>query len=62
VPGRFPHSVSAPAGHSFGLAPEPVVPLVPERFFDCRTYLRAVDLFNHGYYWYRPSSDCQDSM
>jgi predicted metal-dependent hydrolase len=51
VPGRFPHPVSDPAGHSFGAAAEPVPTLAPERFAESRAYLRGIDLFNHGYYW-----------
>jgi uncharacterized protein len=51
VPGRFPHPVSDPAGHSFGKASALSAPLDPERFGECREYLHAIDLFNHGYYW-----------
>lgn len=51
VPGRFPHPVSDPTGHSFGVAPTPVEPLDPGRFAECREYLHGIDLFNHGYYW-----------
>jgi hypothetical protein len=51
VPGRSPHPVSDPAGHSSGQAHVPPAPLDPARCADNRDYLRGVDLFNHGYYW-----------
>ena len=41
VPGKFPHPLSDPAGHSYG-----VPPVAGDDAF-----LQAVDLFNHGYYW-----------
>jgi hypothetical protein len=51
VPGRTPHPVSHPRGHSHGLAPERPAAPDPERWQECRPYLRGLDLFNHGYYW-----------
>lgn len=51
VPGRSPHPVSDPRGHSHGLAPEQAAPPDPKRWRDCLPYLYAIDLFNHGYYW-----------
>jgi uncharacterized protein len=51
VPGRFPHPVSDPQGHSFGADPPPAELLDPDRWQICRAYLYGVDLFNHGYYW-----------
>jgi hypothetical protein len=51
VPGRFPHPVSDPAGHSFGVAVPPAAPLDAERWAENRRYLYAIDLFNAGYYW-----------
>ncbi|MCH7686501.1 MAG: DUF309 domain-containing protein [Planctomycetes bacterium] len=51
VPGRFPHPVSDPQGHSFGADPLPAELLEPNRWQTCRAYLYGVDLFNHGYYW-----------
>jgi predicted metal-dependent hydrolase len=51
VPGRTPHPVRDPAGHSFGQTPELPSPLDPERWQDSRAYLHGIDLFNHGYYW-----------
>jgi hypothetical protein len=41
VPGKFPHPITDPAGHSYG-----ATPIAGEDEF-----LWAVDLFNHGYYW-----------
>jgi hypothetical protein len=51
VPGRQPHPISDPRGHSHGRAVEAVPAPDPERWSACLTYLRGVDLFNHGYYW-----------
>jgi hypothetical protein len=51
VPGRRPHPISDPAGHSFGLKPATVEPIDPEKWRENRAYLRGLDLFNHGYYW-----------
>jgi len=51
VPGRFPHPVNDPQGHSFGADPPPAELLDPDRWQICRAYLYGVDLFNHGYYW-----------
>lgn len=50
VPGRAPHPTRDPRGHSYGAIDDPV-PLHPDRWSDCETYLYAVDLFNHGYWW-----------
>lgn len=51
VPGQSPHPVSDPRGHSYGSRPGPVDPPDPERWRECRPYLRGIDLFNHGFYW-----------
>jgi hypothetical protein len=51
VPGRFPHPIRDPQGHSHGQRPETSEPLDPERWQQSRTYLRGLDLCNHGYYW-----------
>lgn len=51
VPGRFPHPVSDPQGHSYGHRPAPVEPLDPHNWQASAVYARAIDLFNHGYYW-----------
>ncbi len=51
VPGRFPHPVSDPAGHSFGVPAHPAPALDPDRWAANRAYLHGIDLFNAGYYW-----------
>lgn len=51
VPGFRPHPVSDPAGHLYGQAYDSPHPLLPERWWESKTYLDAIDLFNHGYYW-----------
>jgi uncharacterized protein len=51
VPGRSPHPFSDPAGHSYQRVPElPAVP-EPDGWSESRTFLRGVDLFNHGFFW-----------
>jgi hypothetical protein len=50
VPGRSPHPISDPAGHSFGIAAAPAE-FDPAEWASNRGYLYAIDLFNHGYYW-----------
>jgi len=51
VAGRFPHPTRDPDGHSFRrvLCQERCPD--PNKWDDCRSYLRGIDLFNHGYYW-----------
>lgn len=51
VPGRFPHPISDPAGHSFGMIVPTPEPLDPENWQASTEYLRGIELFNHGYYW-----------
>ena len=51
VPGRFPHPVSDPAGHSFGAVTLAAPALDPERWAENSRYLLGIDLFNAGYYW-----------
>lgn len=51
TPGRHPHPVRHPDGHSHGVhAPAPAAP-DPDRWRDSHDYLRGIDLFNAGYYW-----------
>jgi hypothetical protein len=50
VPGRFPHPLNDPRGHSFGVTIECPDPPDPEQWQLCRSYLYGIDLFNHGYY------------
>ena len=51
VPGQQPHPISDPAGHSHGHPPEPVQPLDESNWRTNQTWLWAIDLFNHGFYW-----------
>ena len=51
VPGKFPHPIRDPQGHSFGEVAEEVVNFNPRQWHDCQAYLRGIDLFNHGFYW-----------
>jgi hypothetical protein len=52
VPGRTPHPISDPVGHSFGAAsPPPPLPPDPERWRECLVHLHGLDLFNHGFFW-----------
>ncbi len=51
VPGRHPHPVTDPRGHSFGhpqIVPEPLNSQFPRNSIE---FLTAVDLFNAGFYW-----------
>lgn len=51
VPGRHPHPVTDPHGHSFGKADPQGQTLNPSNPGASREFLFAVDLFNAGYYW-----------
>jgi hypothetical protein len=51
VPGRSPHPLSDPHGHSFGAKSQRPEPPDPDQWRVCRPYLYGIDLFNHGYYW-----------
>jgi uncharacterized protein len=51
VPGRFPHPLSDPAGHSFGHVAKKCEPLTTENARRHEEYLWGIQLFNHGYYW-----------
>ena len=51
VPGRFPHPVIDPAGHSYGQQPQSVAPLDPARWQQSREFCHALRLFDAGYYW-----------
>lgn len=51
VTGRWPHPLRDPTGHSFGMVEERPASFEPASWSECRTYLHAIDLFNHGYYW-----------
>ena len=51
VPGRHPHPVTDPRGHSFGIQHAGVEPLDPNHLKRSSEYLYGIDLFNSGYYW-----------
>lgn len=51
VPGRTPHPLRDPAGHSYGAAPERLERFQAERWRHCEAYLFGVDLFNHDFWW-----------
>jgi hypothetical protein len=46
LPGRGPHPVRDPEGHSYGLQPVPAAASL-----DSEEFAWGQDLFNHGYYW-----------
>jgi hypothetical protein len=49
-PGTTPHPIRDPEGHSYGKESAPAF-IDEGSWSDCRAYLFAIDLFNHGYYW-----------
>jgi predicted metal-dependent hydrolase len=51
VPGRNPHPVSDPNGHSHGATPRRPPALDPDHWATNQAYLFGIDLFNAGYYW-----------
>ena len=48
LPGREPHPVRDPTGHSYHVEPFPVA---AEASLASDIFLWGLDLFNHGYYW-----------
>lgn len=48
LPGRAPHPVRHPLGHSYGIEPDAVA---SEMSLSSEAFRWGVDLFNHGYYW-----------
>ncbi len=46
LPGRGPHPVRDPGGHSYG-----VQPVLVSASLDSEEFAWGQDLFNHGYYW-----------
>ena len=48
LPGREPHPVRDPTGHSYHVEP---IPLAAEPSLGSDIFLWGLDLFNHGYYW-----------
>lgn len=51
VPGKHPHPVSDPLGHSFGMTRSISEPLDPQHPESSVLFLHAIDLFNGGFYW-----------
>ena len=54
VPGKFPHPIAHPQGHSHRPRGEPhphVVHVSPERWRKSEDYLYGCDLYNHAYWW-----------
>jgi uncharacterized protein len=51
VPGLTAHPTSDPRGHSFGHVEPSPSPLDESLYLCNATYLYAIDLFNHGFYW-----------
>jgi len=52
IPGSStPHPIRHPHGHSFGRKNRSVKPLSADNWQENRSFLLAIDLFNHGYYW-----------
>ncbi|MGE0666485.1 MAG: DUF309 domain-containing protein [Sphingomonadales bacterium] len=51
TPGRNPHPVRHPDGHSYGAEPSAPSPPDPDDWRASHDYLRGIDLFNAGYYW-----------
>lgn len=48
LPGRPPHPVRDPAGHSYHVGPTPVA---AQASLASDAFVWGQDLFNHGYYW-----------
>jgi hypothetical protein len=48
---HWPHPVNDPGGHMRGCAEATPPPLDPRLWRASESYLRGLDLFNHGYYW-----------
>jgi Domain of unknown function (DUF309) len=48
LPGKKPHPVRDPAGHSYHVEP---ISVAAEALLGSDAFLWGLDLFNHGYYW-----------
>jgi len=48
LPGKNPHPVRDPRGHSYHVEP---IPVAAEASLCSDAFLWGLDLFNHGYYW-----------
>ncbi len=51
IPGRAPHPLSDPRGHSYGRESRDAQPAGGAGHAPSVEFLWGVDLFNHGYYW-----------
>jgi hypothetical protein len=51
TPGRNPHPVRDPHGHSYDIHIAPPPAPDPANWRGSHDYLRGIDLFNAGYYW-----------
>ncbi len=51
VPGHWPHPRRDADGHSFGQPEDTPPPMQPGSWQQCPSYLRGIELLNHGYYW-----------
>lgn len=51
VPGRSPHPVRDPDGHSYNQPPVKLASFAAADWQSCDEYLYGIDLFNHGYWW-----------
>jgi hypothetical protein len=51
VPGRTPHPLRDPEGHSFELPPTALPNLNAADWRTCEHFLYGIDLFNLGYWW-----------
>lgn len=51
VPGKTPHPVRDPDGHSFGANEPHVDEFDADRWQECEAFLFGIDLFNGGFYW-----------
>jgi hypothetical protein len=49
--GQWPHPTGDSRGHSFGKSEPPPAPLAESSWRENETWLFAIDLFNHGFYW-----------
>ena len=48
LPGKKPHPVRDPTGHSYRVE---LIPVAAEASLESDVFLWGLDLFNHGYYW-----------
>lgn len=51
VPGRSPHPVRDPEGHSYNKTPVHIASFAAAQWQSCDEYLYGIDLFNHSYWW-----------